>query len=207
MLCSVGMFFVTAEQKNLLLELAKANWATYILGLAIVGLEFGFICVYRAGWKIGVANLFASIALACVLLLIGVLAFIAKLSERYRIREIAYDRYGAEKIRRDLEELGAEHGFTVFPFGQGFVSMSPPSKDFYQFVMEGKIRHGKHPVLDWNMGNVIVDQDAAGNIKPNKKKSTEKIDGVVALIMGFARAALCAGAGGSIYDERGLLYV
>ncbi len=54
--------------------------------------------------------------------------------------------------------------------------MSPPSKDFYQFVMEGKIRHGKHPVLDWNMGNVIVDQDAAGNIKPNKKKSTEKID-------------------------------
>lgn len=75
MLCSVGMFFVTAEQKNLLLELAKTNWATYILGLAIVGLEFGFICVYRAGWKIGVANLFASIALACVLLLIGVLFY------------------------------------------------------------------------------------------------------------------------------------
>jgi phage terminase large subunit-like protein len=110
------------------------------------------------------------------------------------------------KIRRDLEELGAEHGFTVFPFGQGFVSMSPPSKDFYQFVMEGRIRHGKHPVLDWNMANVVIDQDAAGNIKPNKKKSTEKIDGVVAMIMGFARATL--GAGGiteSVYDERGLL--
>lgn len=103
-----------------------------------------------------------------------IVAFIAKLSERFNIREIAYDRYGAEKIRRDLEELGAERGFTVFPFGQGFVSMSPPSKDFYQFVMEGKIRHGKHPVLDWNMGNVIIDQDAAGNIKPNKKNQQKR---------------------------------
>ena len=135
-----------------------------------------------------------------------IVAFIGKLAEKYRIREIAYDRWGAEKVRRDLEELGEEKGFTVFPFGQGFGSMSPASKDFYQFVMEGRIRHGRHPVLDWNMANVIIDQDAAGNIKPNKKKSTEKIDGVVAMIMGFARAAL--GAGGtveSVYDERGLL--
>lgn len=137
-----------------------------------------------------------------------IVSFIAKLSERFRIREIAYDRYGAEKIRRDLEELGAEHGFVVFPFGQGFISMSPPSKDFYQFVMEGKIRHGRHPVLDWNMGNVIIDQDAAGNIKPNKKKSTEKIDGVVALVMALARATIGGGIDtGSIYDERGLLFI
>ena len=86
--------------------------------------------------------------------------------------------------------------------------MSPASKDFYQFVMEGRIRHGRHPVLDWNMGNVIIDQDAAGNIKPNKKKSTEKIDGVVALLMGIARAA--AGGSGivdSVYNERGLLLI
>jgi phage terminase large subunit-like protein len=136
-----------------------------------------------------------------------IVAFIGKLSERFRIREIAYDRYGAEKIRRDLEELGAENGFTVFPFGQGFLSMSPTSKDFYQFVMERRIRHGRHPVLDWNMSNVIVDQDAAGNIKPNKKKSTEKIDGTVALIMGLARATLGGGVESSIYDERGLLFI
>ena len=86
--------------------------------------------------------------------------------------------------------------------------MSPPSKDFYQFVMEGRIRHGRHPVLDWNMANVIVDQDAAGNIKPNKKKSTEKIDGVVALVMGLARATI-GGAGviESVYSERGLLII
>ena len=136
-----------------------------------------------------------------------IVAFIAKLSERFCIREIAYDRYGAEKIRRDLEELGAEHGFTVFPFGQGFISMSPPSKDFYQYVLEGKIRHGNHPVLNWNISNVIIDQDAAGNIKPNKKKSTEKIDGVISLIMGLARAMVNSGAEISVYDKggRGLL--
>jgi len=138
-----------------------------------------------------------------------IVAFIAKQAARFRIREIAYDRYGAEKIRRDLEELGAENGFTVFPFGQGFLSMSPPSKDFYQFVMEGKIRHGKHPVLDWNIGNVIVDEDPAGNIKPNKRKSTEKIDGAIALIMGLARATLQAAPGDSVYDreERGILWL
>jgi phage terminase large subunit-like protein len=136
-----------------------------------------------------------------------IVAFTAKLSERFHIREIAYDRYGAEKIRRDLEELGAEHGFSVFPFGQGFVSMSPPSKDLYQFVMERRIRHGRHPVLDWNMGNTVVDMDAAGNIKPNKKKSTEKIDGAVALVMALARATIGAGGEPSVYEERGLLFV
>ena len=96
-------------------------------------------------------------------------------------------------MRRDLEELGEEKGFTVFTFGQGFASMSSASKDFYQFVMEGRMRHGRYPVLDWNMGNVIIDQDAAINIKPDEKKSTEKIDGTVALIMGLARATLGGG--------------
>lgn len=76
-----------------------------------------------------------------------VVSFIKKLSEQYNIREIAYDRWGAEKIRRDLEELGAEQGFTVFPFGQGFASMSAPAKDLLQLTLEKKIRHGRHPVL------------------------------------------------------------
>lgn len=137
-----------------------------------------------------------------------IVAFIEKLSHKYRIREIAYDRYGAEKIRRDLEELGAENGFTVFPFGQGFLSMSPPSKDLYQYIMEKKIRHDNHPVLDWNMRNVIVRTDPAGNIKPDKEKSTEKIDGVVAMIMGFARAVLRVETSkNSVYNERGILFI
>ncbi len=72
MICAVIMFFITSEQKNLIIELSKAGWTTYALGIAIVGLEFGFLCVYRAGWNISIANLLASIALACVLALVGV---------------------------------------------------------------------------------------------------------------------------------------
>ena len=82
MLCSIVMYFVTSENKNLLLELSKANWTAYALGVAIVGLEFGFLCVYRAGWKISVANLVASIALACVLLIVGFFLYKETLSLR-----------------------------------------------------------------------------------------------------------------------------
>ncbi len=80
MIFSVMMYFLTDEKKNLLLELSKANWTTYALGIAIVGLEFGFLCVYRAGWKISIANLFASITLACVLLIVGFLLYNESLS-------------------------------------------------------------------------------------------------------------------------------
>lgn len=82
MFCSLSLYFVTSEKKNLLLELSKTNWTTYALGAAIVGLEFGFLCVYRAGWKISTANLFASITLACVLLIVGFLLYKEALSLR-----------------------------------------------------------------------------------------------------------------------------
>jgi phage terminase large subunit-like protein len=138
-----------------------------------------------------------------------VVSFIEKLAAEYNIREIAYVRWGAEKIRRDLEELGEERGFTVFPFGQGFASMAAPTRDLMQLVQEGKLRHGKHPVLDWNMGNVVAETDAHLNVKLSKKKSTEKIDGVVAMVMGLARAMITGGqpTHGSVYDERGILFI
>ena len=72
---SVFMFFLTSDSKNLLVELSKTNWSALALGIAIVGLEFGYICIYRAGWKIGVASLVANISLACVLLLIGLFVY------------------------------------------------------------------------------------------------------------------------------------
>jgi uncharacterized membrane protein len=75
MLGSVVMFFLTADSKNLLVEISKTNWSALALGIAIVGLEFGYICIYRAGWKIGVASLVANISLACVLLLIGLFVY------------------------------------------------------------------------------------------------------------------------------------
>ena len=70
-LSSVVLFFLTSDSKNLLAELANTNWTAYALGVAIIGLEFGYICIYRAGWKIGVASLVANISLACVLLVVG----------------------------------------------------------------------------------------------------------------------------------------
>lgn len=97
-------------------------------------------------------------------------------------------------------------GFTVVPFGQGFASMSPPTKELMKLVLEERIAHGGHPVLRWNMDNIYIRQDPAGNIKADKAKSTEKIDGAIATIMALDRAIRCGNQmSESVYDERGLL--
>ena len=105
--------------------------------------------------------------------------FIEELSTIYHIKEIAYDRWNATQMVQNLEGMG----LTMVPFGQGYKDMSPPSKEFYKLMMEGKIQHGGHPVLKWMAQNVVMRQDPAGNIKPDKEKSVEKIDGIVAIIM------------------------
>jgi phage terminase large subunit-like protein len=66
---------------------------------------------------------------------------------------------------------------------QGFASLSAPTKSLEQAILGRRLRHDGHPVLRWNVSNVAVETDAAGNLRPNKDRSTEKIDGVVALIM------------------------
>jgi phage terminase large subunit-like protein len=110
--------------------------------------------------------------------------FIEELWKDYNIKEIAFDRWGAVQMTQNLE--GA--GFTVVPFGQGYKDMSPPTKELMKLTLEKKIAHGGHPVLSWMMDNIHVRTDPAGNIKPDKEKSTEKIDGAVALIMALDRA-------------------
>lgn len=128
--------------------------------------------------------------------------FIERLGERFNIREIAFDRWGAVQMVQNLEGMG----FTVVPFGQGFASMSPPTKELMKLVLEERIAHGGHPVLRWNMDNIFIRTDPAGNIKADKAKSTEKIDGAIALIMALDRAIRCGNdAGESVYDSRGLL--
>ena len=72
---SLVLFFVFSEDKNLLAEMSKANWATYVLGIVLVLLEVGWIYMYRVGWKISVASVVANIGLACTLLLVGVLFY------------------------------------------------------------------------------------------------------------------------------------
>lgn len=128
--------------------------------------------------------------------------FIDDLGKIYNIKEIAYDRWGAVEMTQALEGMG----FTVVPFGQGFSSMSPPTKRFYELLMEGKMVHGAHPVLRWMAGNVVVDTDPAGNIKVTKRRSPDKVDGIVAAIMALDRCIRHEENTGSVYDDpdRGL---
>ena len=127
--------------------------------------------------------------------------FIERLGETYNIREIAYDRWNATQMVQNLEDMG----FTMVPFGQGFKDMSPPSKELFKLLMEGNIIHGGNPVLKWMAGNVVMRQDPAGNIKPDKEKSVEKIDGIVASIMALDRCIRNGKGSGSVYDERGVI--
>lgn len=125
---------------------------------------------------------------------------IEELSLKYHIMEIAFDRWGSNMLVERLTEMG----LTVVPFGQGYKDMSAPSKEFYEQMMKGNMIHGGNPVMKWMCGNVVVDTDPAGNIKPTKSKSADKIDGVVAAIMALDRCIRHEQTG-SVYDERGLL--
>ena len=128
--------------------------------------------------------------------------FIERLGERFNIREIAFDRWGAVQMVQNLEGMG----FTVVPFGQGFKDMSPPTKELMKLTLEQKLAHGGHPVLRWMMDNIFIRTDPAGNIKADKEKSTEKIDGAIATIMGLDRAIRCGNdTSESVYDTRGLI--
>ncbi|WP_407843695.1 terminase large subunit [Blautia wexlerae] len=128
--------------------------------------------------------------------------FIERLGERFNIREIAFDRWGAVQMVQNLESMG----FTVVPFGQGFKDMSPPTKELMKLTLEQKLAHGGHPVLRWMMDNIFIRTDPAGNIKADKEKSTEKIDGAIATIMGLDRAIRCGNdTSESVYDSRGLI--
>ena len=130
--------------------------------------------------------------------------FINGLNEKYDIQEIAFDRWGAVQMVQNLEAMG----FTVVPFGQGFKDMSPPTKELMKLTLEKKIAHGGHPVLRWMMDNIFIRTDPAGNIKPDKEKSTEKIDGVVATVMALDRALRHHRTViDSVYDERGIFMI
>ena len=126
---------------------------------------------------------------------------VGKLAEKYRIKEIAFDRYNATQL---VSQLGGD-GISMVQFGQGFVSMSAPSKELEKLVVSGKIIHGGNPVLRWMASNVSVEMDAAGNIKPSRNKSSEKIDGIVATVMAIGRMHSKPFKAPSVYEKRGLL--
>lgn len=120
-------------------------------------------------------------------------------AKKFRIREIAYDRWGATEIIQAIQERHIE----VVPFGQGFHSMSAPTKDFYKLLKEGRIRHGGNPVLKWMASNASVKHDDAENVKIVKEERTKRIDGIIAAIMGMDRA-LRRTKIANPYGERGI---
>ena len=130
-------------------------------------------------------------------------SFIEELGQKYNIKEIAYDRWGAVQMSQNLDD----DGFTIVPFGQGFKDMSPPSKEFMKLVLEGRIAHGGNAPLRWMVDNIFIRTDPAGNIKPDKEKSTERIDGAVATIMARDRAIRHQSTGSSGHEQRGLLFI
>ena len=125
---------------------------------------------------------------------------IFKLCEQNNVQEIAVDRWNSTQLVTQLE--GELSNVRIAMFGQGYRSMSAPSKELEALVMGKNLHHGGNPVMRWMMSNVAIESDGI-NIKPSKKRSTEKIDGIVALVMALARASQ-ANDTGSIYDNRGI---
>lgn len=123
------------------------------------------------------------------------------LNTRYRIREIGLDRWNATHLASQL----TGDGLTITAIGQGFASMTAPTKALEAAILSRNLRHDSNPVLNWMAGNLAIQADAAGNWKPDKKRSADKIDGMVALIMALGRATAATATPESIYETRPML--
>lgn len=124
------------------------------------------------------------------------------LAKRFKIQEIAYDPWNATQLALQLQG----DGLNLIEFRQGFRSLSEPAKELEALIRSGRLAHGGNPALRWMASNTTVMTDPAGNIKPDKQKSTEKIDGIVAVVMALGRA-MRRPEHSSVYSRRGLLSV
>jgi phage terminase large subunit-like protein len=124
-----------------------------------------------------------------------------ELAGQYSIQEIGFDPWNATQI---ATELGEQDGFTMVEVRQGTQTLSEPMKLLSSQVLKRELRHGGNPVLRWNASNIAVHTDSNGNIKPDKKASSERVDGVVAVIIALSRAMVGMGSGASVYETRGL---
>lgn len=124
-----------------------------------------------------------------------------ELGEKYQILEIAIDRWNSTQLTTQLQG----DGYMMVPVGQGYATMSSPSKKLEELLLSKRLHHGGHPVLRWMASNVTLEQDAAGNIKPSKGKSREKIDGIVSIVNALGRLIIKQDNSGSPYLERGIV--
>lgn len=121
------------------------------------------------------------------------------LADRLELRRLHFDRWGSKQIVAHLRDGGLD----VYEMGQGYQSFSPPMKEAERLTLEQRIAHGHNPLLRWAVGALSVEQDASGNIKPNRDKSTGRIDPWVALVMAIDAWSRDT-QGGSVYEERGM---
>lgn len=105
-------------------------------------------------------------------------------AEQFDLVEVAFDRWGATQLASEL----IEEGFPLIQMGQGFGTMSGPTKEFLRLVAAGLYRHGHNPLIRWQADNLITRTDPSGNMKPDKEKSADKIDSIVAAVMALDRA-------------------
>ena len=127
-----------------------------------------------------------------------IISDLVELCAELEVREIAVDRWGAVGFLNRLQD----RGLPVAQFGQGYASMSAPCKEIERAILGRQFRAGRDPVLRWNVSNIRVEQDAAGNIKFSKAKATGKIDGAAAVAMAIGRA-LANEAGPLVYEREG----
>ena len=125
-------------------------------------------------------------------------------STKFDVRMIGYDPWNATKLALELQDEGAN----MVVMRQGVQTLGEPSKEFERLIYAKRFDHGGHPVLRWMVGNVAVRVvDSNGNFKPDKQRSSEKIDGVVATIMALGLANAAPRETQSVYETRGLLEV
>ena len=122
---------------------------------------------------------------------------------RYDVQHIGYDRWNSSQLVIDLSE---KEGAPMVAVGQGVVSLSSPMKEVDRLIRTGTsakpmLRHDGNPVARWMASNLRVSMDAAGNVKPDKKKSMDKIDGMSALVTAMSVAMTAEAAPRSAYDD------
>lgn len=128
-------------------------------------------------------------------------ADIFAMAQKYDIISIAYDRWNSSQTVIQMQDEGLE----MSPFGQGYGSMSAPTKEFEKMVLLEKMEHFNNPVLRWMLASTVIQVDPAGNMKPDKRKSSQKIDGIVASIMALGEMMTCkAKEEKNPYEMRGL---
>ncbi len=116
-------------------------------------------------------------------------AAILRICAQYQVADIGFDRMFANATIQNLQT----EGISMVEFGQGFLSMAAPTSQLERLLLGGELVHEGSPLLSWQAGNVVTEMDAAGNLKPSKRKSRERIDGIVASIMGLGRAQAAMG--------------